>query len=327
MSPAPAPRVPRKAVMKSILFLLTTALAFGDPAITSVVSSGSLSALSVANGSFATIFGTGLADKEYLSAPWSSSLGPVSVTVCKAQTCVPAQIIYANPNQINMLLPSFAGLPTIGLGYGPAGAPCTIYVSAGQVASNIFGFFLWTYAPDVFFEGYDCLIDPRYPFRNPNCGITWTASSSMQATRGAITDLSGALVYSAHPAKLGQYLTIWLTGLRFVAGKPNPDFSIYLGNIPAYSSTTVYQPVSVPIAPSFVGPAPGFPGLAQVNFLLPADPAAATGYTSPWPCGTYRWELDLSLQQGGNDNTAPISDRLLFQIPVAVNPGDVSCKP
>ena len=145
----------------------------------------------------------------------------------------------------------------------------------------------------------------------------------MQATRGAITDQIGRVIYSGDPAKLGQYYTIWLTGLRLVAGSANPDLTLSLGNIPAYSPTQVFNPVSVPLTFSFVGPSPQFPGMVQINFQLPVDPSAYWSYTSPWPCGSYRWEFDLSLQQGGNDNTAPIPDPLLFQIPVAVNPGDV----
>ena len=309
----------------SVLLLLTAGLAFGNPTITAIVSGGSFSAMSVANGSFATIFGTGLADKEYIAGapPWPNTLGEINVTVCDEQGCAPAQVVYVNPTQINVLLPSFSTLPTIGLGFGHAGAASTVYVSAGQVESNMLGFFLWTYAPDVFFEGYDCLIDPRYQFRNPNCGLTTVASSSMQATRGAITDQVGRVIYSGNPAKLGQYHTIWLTGLRLVQGEPNPGLGLSLGNIPAYG----LNPVAVPVEPSFAGPSPQFPGLVQVNFQLPINPSAYVGYAPPWPCGTYRWELDLSLQQGGNDNTAPIADPLTFQIPVAVNPGDVPCQP
>lgn len=304
------------------------AIARGNPAIKSIVSGGSFGARSVADGSFATIFGSGLADKEYIAgpAPLPKTLGGITVTVCEGQSCVPAQIAYANPSQLNVLLPSFPDLPTVGLNFGPAGAICTIYVSADKLASNVIQFFLWTYAPDIFFEGYDCLIDPRYQFRDPKCGLTSSPSSLMQATRGAITDEIGRLVYSGKPAKLGQYYTIWLTGLRFVEGKPNPDLALDLGNIPAYSPSQTLNPVSAPIVPSFVGPSPQFPGLVQINFQLPIDPSAYVGYASPWPCGTYQWELDLSLQQGGNDNTAPIADPLLFQIPVAVNPGDVPCK-
>jgi uncharacterized protein (TIGR03437 family) len=211
--------------------------------------------------------------------PWSNTLGGVSATICNAQGCEPAQIVYANPTQLNVLLPSFSGLPIAGFG----GAASTVYVSAGQIESNVFGFLLLTYSPDIFFEGYDCLIDPRYQFRNPNCGLTTVATSSMQATRGAITDQAGRLVDSANPAKLGQYYTIWLTGVRFVQGTPNPDVILSLGNIPAYGYT---NPTYTPVTPSFVGPSPQFPGLVQLNLQLPIDPSAYLGY-SPWPCGTY----------------------------------------
>jgi len=148
------------------------------------------------------------------------------------------------------------------------------------------------------------------------------ATVAKQAVRGAITNQSGGLVFSGNPAKLGQYYTIWLTGLRFVQGIPNPDVSIVLQNIPVYGLLPTYAPV----VPSFVGASPQFPGLFQVNFQLPSNPAGFWGY-SPWPCGTYRWELDLSLYQGGNAQTVLVGDPVLFQIPVSVNPSDVACTP
>ena len=158
-----------RIVILVITELTTIGLASGDPAIGSIVSGGSFGSMSVANGSFATIFGSGLADKEYAAGapPWPNTLGGIKVTVCNGQNCALAELVYANQSQLNVLMPSFASLPTIGLGYGRAGAVCTVYVSDGQLTSNAITFFLGTYAPDVFFEGYDCLIDPRYQFRNP----------------------------------------------------------------------------------------------------------------------------------------------------------------
>ena len=68
------------------------------------------------------------------------------------------------------------------------------------------------------------------------------------------------------PARTGEFVTIWGTGL----GLSKPDqVMVLLGGHPA----TV----------TYAGPAPGYPGLDQINFQAPSDPAIPDGcYVALW---------------------------------------------
>jgi hypothetical protein len=88
--------------------------------------------------------------------------------------------------------------------------------------------------PRIFFEGYDCFVDPRFQDANNNCDLTLTQGATYQASRGAVMDQQGALLTSSNLARFGQYYTIRLTGLgAFANGKPNTSLLMALTNIPA----------------------------------------------------------------------------------------------
>jgi len=94
---------------------------------------------------------------------------------------------------------------------------------------------------------------------------------------GAITNQDGALNSPSNPLPRGQALVIYCTGLGVTASQGQLQ--------------SVVTPVSVvlngqTLKPSFAGQTPGFPGLYQVNVVVPAN-------TPPGLGGT------LALQQGG----------------------------
>jgi len=174
--------------------------------------------------------------------------------------------------------------------------------------------------PRIFFEGYDCLVDPRFQDANKNCGLTLTQGPTYQAWRGAVTDQQGGLLTSSNLARFGQYYTIWLTGLgAFTNGKPNTSLLMALTNIPAYAAGGLLLPGdSGPeiVRPSYIGVSPVYPDLYQINFQLLA-PVNYDGPPNAFPCGQYNWEFSISIVQGASAN--------LVQIPILVKPGDVPC--
>lgn len=82
--------------------------------------------------------------------------------------------------------------------------------------------------------------------------------------RGAITDASGMLIASANPATPGVVLVAYATGL----GASDPVAG------PAGLRTSRIQPLVVvgglQAVVQFAGPNPAFPGLDQINFVVPA---------------------------------------------------------
>jgi uncharacterized protein (TIGR03437 family) len=306
----------------ALLGLICGSLHAGTPTVTAIVSAGSFNIGKVASNAFATIFGLNLSDQIYSATlPWPQSLGPTSVTLCDSQgeNCTTPQLTYAGQSQINLLVPTFTIATITGT------ITETVYVTVAGVQSNVLTFQLKQLSPDTFFEGYDCLIDPEFQQRDPVCGLTFVQSALNQAYRASVTDLFGQLLYSAHPAKLGQYYTIWLTGVA-PASDAHP-FTMLLF-VPAFQELS--EPgAEITVTPTFIGESPQFPGLYQINFQVPTSIATGIpGYTYPFPCGDYNWELSVDLSQylAAFGPLGPQENAAVFQIPVVVTNGDVPCK-
>jgi uncharacterized protein (TIGR03437 family) len=87
--------------------------------------------------------------------------------------------------------------------------------------------------------------------------------------RGAITNIAGALVTAGAPATPGQVLSMYLTGLG--ASDPAPGS-------PGLLTSRVRPQVIVDgraAEVQFAGPSPSFPGLDQINFVVPPATAGA----------------------------------------------------
>ncbi len=92
----------------------------------------------------------------------------------------------------------------------------------------------------------------------------------------AIVHGNGALVSDAAPARPGEILTVYMTGLGRVGGE-----SLEGQPAPFGPAMLVVHPVEVRIGasavtPLFAGLAPGFAGLYQVNFRVPPDAPTGT---------------------------------------------------
>jgi hypothetical protein len=129
----------------------------------------------------------------------------------------------------------------------------------------------------------------RYQDAFKNCGLTWTKPATNAANRGAVLDQHWKLVDSSNPARLGDYVSIWISGLGKFTGE------VWMYNIPVYGiSDTSYLINAV-----YSGEVET--GLFQVNAQIPVSLATGgpNGYPPAWPCGNYQWEVSLGVRGAG----------------------------
>jgi minor extracellular serine protease Vpr len=189
----------------------------------------------VAPGSYISIFGSALSDFTDFATtsilPLSIDFASVSFNVPSAKISVPGRLIFVSPGQVNVQVPWELQ------GQSQAQVKVTIDFSYGNVVTLA----LADYAP-AFFEN-----------------------------SGAVAALDGkfSAITPANPAKQGQAVQLFANGLGPVDNQPasgdpapgsllshckgNPTVSIGGKNAPA----------------SFCGLAPGFPGIYQINALVP----------------------------------------------------------
>ena len=195
---------------------------------------------SIAPGEFVTLFGVNLAAvTQNASAPYPASVAGVSVLI----NGVTAPIYLVSPGQINALVP-----------YATTGATASILVNNNGIMSNTVQVPVAATAPGVF------SVD-----RN---GIG----------SGAILHADFSLVTSGNPAKRGETVLIYLTGLGAV-NPPVVDGTA--GGVSPLSKAAATVNVLIgglPATVSYAGLAPLYPGLYQLNVVVPADLAVtATG--------------------------------------------------
>ena len=320
--------------MKILCAVLLAASAIAQPRVAAVVNGADFTN-GVAYGGLGTVFGTGLSDANYSAAalPLPKKLGPTELFVCVGGNgfavrteitdggCEAIQLVYASPTQINFLMfdslqqkPGFAGQLFAfvrvngALSDGNTSTPPTL--NAPPPASRLF---LGDSYQAIFLEGTDHYIDVRF-----------ISPTTFQTTRRAVTDQQGTVLTSANPARVGQYYTIWLTGLGiFTNGKPKTPVGMSFGAIPVFG----YQAsIAMPASPSYVGPSPQFPGLYQINFQLPAfvvDGKALDYGAHFFPCGDYAWEIAVNVDPQAHFGWWTETNAVL--IPVVVKNGDVAC--
>jgi uncharacterized protein (TIGR03437 family) len=215
----------------------------------------------VAPGSLVSIFGTNLAatTASASSVPLSTSLGGVTVTFDN----VPAPLIFvshsaANGDQINAQVP-----------YEIAGKSSTQVVVTNGSASSPQTVQLAAQAPGIFSIG------------NGQAVAYGNTDYAFAAPTGSIPGVN------AHPAKIQdpQTLVILATGL----GAVTPAITTGAGD-----PTTIHNTTGTPVVTVgginaqvvFSGILPGFPGVYQINIIVPAG--APTGNAVP-----------LQIQMGG----------------------------
>jgi len=186
-------------------------------------------------GETITLFGSGFTSTTTsASAPFPTTLGGVQVKV----SGTPAAIYSVSPTQISAVIPySVSSDPTV---------PITFQVINGSNASNIVNGYAGATSPGAFTVGANGISD------------------------GAITHADGSLVTASSPAKAGETVALYVSGLGAVdktvtAGAPGP--SNPLANMSAF--LFVYVGGQQATA-QFAGLAPTLGGLYQINLTIPS---------------------------------------------------------
>ncbi len=217
----------------------------------------------VTPGSLVAIFGTGLASGliSGSSVPLSTQLGGTSV----AFNDIPAPLYFVSDGQVNATLPW--GLPT--------GGTIAAVVTRDGVPSAPVSVSLAPFSPGLF------SIPP---------GAGWAvainnADGSLAAPAGAIPGVQ------THPAKAGDALILYANGLGAVDSTP-ADGAASLDQIRNTLTAPVVLIGSKPAQVVFSGLTPQFPGVNQVNVVVPS------GVTGTVP---------IQLQVGGITSTDQVT--------------------
>ena len=223
--------------------ILTTVVASAQPSISAggvIDGAGFVVGRAVAPGSLVSIFGTSLASGLQAgdTVPLSMSLNGASVTF----NGVPAGLYFVSGGQINAQLPW--NLPVTGT--------VNAVVTSNNVASAAVAVPVNAYAPSIFTAnaqgtGYAIAINPDGTLAAPN---------------GAIPGLT------THAAKIGDTLILYANGLGPLDSTPANG---------APGGATLRTNVTLPVVTisgtsaqvTFSGLTPQFPGINQVNFVVP----------------------------------------------------------
>jgi len=195
----------------------------------------------VSPGEFVTVFGANLAAATLQAgAPYPTALGGVTVTVNN----LPAPIYLVSQGQISFLVP-----------YAVTGSTANIAIENSAGTSNTVTVPLSATSPGIYSVDYS------------------------GAGYGVILHADYSLVSSARPAKRGETVLVYLTGLGAV--KPAVADGVAAPASPLSLVALTSQQLGVymngqPAAVQFAGLAPGFPGLYQLNVTVPVN-LAATG--------------------------------------------------
>jgi uncharacterized protein (TIGR03437 family) len=219
---------------------------------------------SVAPGEYVTLFGSGLAatTAQAQSVPFPTTLGGVQVTVNGS----PAPLYFVSSGQINMLMPFST----------PANSFATFKVINNGVSSNQVTLYTAGTAPGVFTTTQDG-IGPA-----------------------AVEHADGSLVTQGSPAKAGEPLSLFLTGL----GTVTP--SVADGAVPSTTSTVddpnlfidIFDQNGNDLTPniSFSGLSGCCVALYQINFTLPSGLASGLAYVDVGTTDGYTTEAKIFIK-------------------------------
>ena len=199
----------------------------------------------VCPGAIVSLFGSAFAGDKAVatSLPLPTVLGGLTVTVGGTQ----APLFYVSPGQVNMQIP-----------FGLKGSSVSLKAGPGTATSSEVTVPLAATCPGVFF--YD---DGQSPFR------------------GVVLHADYVLVTASKPARLGETVLIYLTGLGELSpaattGAANPESPPGKALDPAI---VVYFGGEAALGVAFAGGAPRFAGLNQINVTIPFS--APTGSSVP----------------------------------------------
>ena len=225
-----------------------TAATFPIISANGVVNGASFQNSPAAAGSYITINGQNLTHvaASYVTAglPLAIAASSVSFDIPSAGISAPGHLSYISPTQINVQVPWEV----------QGNTQAQIKVITAGIASQLYTLPLAEYGPAVFeYTGSD--------------GRLYAAA----------LDANSQLITIANPAQRGQYISLYANGLGPVAnqppsGTPSPASPLAQAASPGDISVTIG---GVPATVTFVGLAPNYVGLYQLNLVVPA--ASASG--------------------------------------------------
>lgn len=234
----------------AILFACALARGAGFPSYTEagVVNAASNVPGALAPNSIATVYGLDLAYETAQASFTASETLPVVLAGTASRVFIAniaANLFFVSPKQINFLVPS-------------------------SLRPGVHDFFV--------------TVDGR---AGPRIRVTVADAAPaifVNGGRAAATKQDGSIVSDENPAREGEVISVYATGL----GETRPTFPA--GRIPATVAPIAKAGLRVGIGDTFLGPAsifyagltPGFAGLYQINIRMPAarvrDPAIRIGF-------------------------------------------------
>lgn len=193
-------------------------------------------------GEFITIFGSGLANTttSTTTLPFPTTLAGVQVLINN----VAAPVYVVSPNQLNVLVP-----------YSTTGTTASIVVNNNGTRST---------AVDL-------------PLAKTSPGIFTIPSGGTGP--GAILHANFTLVTAVNPAKRGETVLLYMTGLGDVSPKVADGAAAPASPLAIVSSTVNVYVGGQPATVLYKGLAPFFAGLYQLNITIP--PLSVTGISVP----------------------------------------------
>lgn len=203
--------------------------------------------MSLAPGELITLYGGGLSSETKTmqgGQSFPAQLGGVEVRIGGA----PAPIFYVSPEQIAAIVPYGIRSSASGL--------VTIQVNNNGVRSNTLTLFSAATAPGIF-----------------------TQSANGLGSAAAVHAATGNLVTASNPARSGEFVSIYLTGLGSVspiapdgapgAAAPLNNADVFLGNHLSVYFDDYAKSVFAKANITYAGLAPGLAGLYQINVQVP----------------------------------------------------------
>jgi uncharacterized protein (TIGR03437 family) len=187
----------------------------------------------VSPGEFIAIYGTGLASSTAVATPpYPTSLGGVSVTIGG----LPAPIYLVSATQLNCLVPYAV----------PSNSGNVAVVVHNGANSNTVS----------------------VPFSPTSPGI-FSDDTSGTGDGAIVHGLTGLLVTPASPATKGETLAMYLTGLGAVQNKVTDGAAPSPPAADAATAQVLVYVNGIAVTPSYAGLNPVYPGLYQINFVVP----------------------------------------------------------
>ncbi|MDP8979798.1 MAG: hypothetical protein M3O35_04310 [Acidobacteriota bacterium] len=192
----------------------------------------------VAPGSYISIFGSDLSDftdsATTIPLPLAIDFAIVTFDVPSAGISVPGHLVFVSPSQVNLQVPWELQ------GQSSAQVKVTIDLTNG----NVYTLPLSNYSPAFFEIGNGAV---------------------------AALDLNNQVIGASNPAKRGQVVQLFGNGLGPVTNQPASGDPAPSSPLAQTKSTAVVTIGTAQATVSFSGLAPGFPGLYQINAVVPTS--------------------------------------------------------